>query len=56
MVIAPEVGGYTPEMILISVDLPAPLSPTSATISPRIDIEREILDGDDAVELLADVL
>ena len=34
MVMAPEVGGCTPEMILISVDLPAPLSPTSATISP----------------------
>ena len=28
------VGGCTPATILISVDLPAPLSPTSATISP----------------------
>ena len=30
----PAVGSWTPAMILTSVDLPAPLSPTSATISP----------------------
>src|SRR5690349_10223054 len=32
--IVPELGACTPETILTSVDLPAPLSPTSATISP----------------------
>ena len=31
---SPSSGGNTPEMILISVDLPAPLSPASATTSP----------------------
>ena len=34
MAIVPADGAWTPETILISVDLPAPLSPTSATISP----------------------
>src|SRR5438552_17467509 len=32
--IAPASAGKIPEMILMSVDLPAPLSPTSATTSP----------------------
>ena len=31
---SPEVGGWTPARTLTSVDLPAPLSPTSATTSP----------------------
>ena len=30
----PEVGSSPPAMILTSVDLPAPLSPSSATTSP----------------------
>ena len=30
----PDVGSRPPEMILTSVDLPAPLSPSSATTSP----------------------
>src|SRR5579875_2698041 len=34
MRIWPEVGGSAPEMMLTSVDLPAPLSPTSPTTSP----------------------
>src|ERR1700722_6448477 len=33
-VIVPPLGGWTPARILTSVDLPAPLSPTSATTSP----------------------
>jgi hypothetical protein len=33
-VIVPESGVVAPEMILISVDLPAPFSPTSACTSP----------------------
>ncbi len=32
---APEVGGWNPQMILIKVDLPAPLSPSRPRISPR---------------------
>ena len=34
-VIVPEVSVTTPAMTLVSVDLPAPFSPTSAWISPR---------------------
>ena len=33
--ILPEVSGTTPAITLVSVDLPAPFSPTSAWISPR---------------------
>jgi len=32
--ILPDVGGQIPEIVLIMVDLPAPLSPTSAVIFP----------------------
>ena len=32
--IAPEVGLWTPDRILISVDLPAPLSPSRHSTSP----------------------
>ena len=32
----PEVGGYSPAMILASVVLPDPLSPTIATTSPGL--------------------
>ena len=35
IMILPEVGLCTPERILIKVDLPAPLSPSSAWTSPR---------------------
>ena len=34
MRISPPSGGYTPEMILMRVDFPAPLSPSSASTSP----------------------
>ena len=52
----PAVGGYTPQMILTSVDLPAPLSPTSATTSPAWTSSEKSSMRDDAAELLADVL
>ena len=35
MTTSPESGVWMPPRILISVDLPAPFSPSSATISPR---------------------
>jgi hypothetical protein len=35
MVMVPEVSVTTPAITLVSVDLPAPFSPTSAWISPR---------------------
>ena len=56
MSMRPLVGGCTPQTILTSVDLPAPLSPTSATTSPALSVERHALEGDDAAELLADIL
>ena len=36
----PASGAYSPPRMRISVDLPAPFSPTSAWISPRRDLER----------------
>ena len=41
-------------MILTSVDLPAPLSPTSATISPAVHLEVESLDRGHPSEDLPD--
>ena len=35
MVIVPESGVMSPKICLTRVDLPAPFSPSSATISPR---------------------
>ena len=40
--------------MFISVDLPAPFSPSSACTSPRADVEVDVVVGDDARELLAD--
>ena len=37
--IVPLVGPVTPAMILVSVDLPAPFSPTSAWISPASSVK-----------------
>ena len=36
------------------VDLPAPFSPSRATISRRAEVERQVVDGDGAAERLAD--
>ena len=57
----PALGLTMPQMMLISVVLPAPFGPSSAKISPRLDLEidvfqrleagavglRKIFDGDD---------
>ena len=45
-----------PEMIFTSVDLPAPLSPTSATTSPAMDLEVHAVECLDRSEPLADAL
>ena len=42
-------------MILMSVDLPAPFSPTSAWTSPRAQVERHAVERAQAGEGLADV-
>ena len=41
-------------MILISVDLPAPFSPTSACTSPGMQFEGDALEGADAGERFGD--
>ena len=45
-----------PPRILIRVDLPAPFSPSSATISPRRDVEAHALERPRAAEGLGDVV
>ena len=42
-------------MILTSVDLPAPFSPTSAWIEPGLEREGAGAEGDDGTERLRDV-
>ena len=48
------VGRWTPARIFISVDLPAPFSPTSATISPARHVEVHPIERDDAGKALRD--
>ena len=50
----PGPAGLTPAIALISVDLPAPLSPTSATTSPAIDVEVDVRQRLDGAEALRD--
>ncbi len=45
-----------PDTTLMRVDLPAPLSPTSATTSPGDDLEVDLGQGLDGAEALADPL
>ena len=52
----PSVCGCSPEMILIRVDLPAPLSPRTQATSPAFTVQVDALQGDDGAEGLADVL
>jgi hypothetical protein len=52
----PLVGGSTPATILISVDFPAPLSPTRATISPGVQVQIEFFDRDDASKRFVNIL
>ena len=47
---------WTPVIVFISVDLPAPLSPTSADHRARLDRERDAAQRLDRAEILADVL
>ena len=44
----------TPERMFISVDLPAPFSPTSACTSPRGELERHVVERERRAEALAD--
>ena len=50
----PASGCSAPVMILISVDLPAPFSPTSACTSPASQVERHAAQRADAFERLGD--
>ena len=49
----PPLAGSTPVIRLNMVLLPAPFGPISATISLRLHVERHVVDGNDAAELLA---
>ena len=53
---SPLVAGTAPESTLISVDLPAPLSPSRPTISLSGDAEVDVVERLDAAVELADVL
>ena len=50
----PSSGFCTPYRIFISVDLPAPFSPTRACTVPRADRDVDVVVGDHAGEALAD--
>ena len=41
-------GGTKPEIRLNSVVLPAPLGPMTAWTPPRLDLEGDVVDGDEA--------
>ena len=45
-----------PVMVFMSVDLPAPLSPTRPTTSPAADLEIDAVQHVDGAEALADLL
>ena len=47
MTMRPALGGRIRPMSVSSVDLPAPLGPSRATISPRATVKRGIAHGDD---------
>jgi hypothetical protein len=47
-------GWWTPARTLTSVDLPAPLSPTSATTSPACTSRFDVSQGRDGAEVLGD--
>ena len=53
---SPRSGRCTPPRMRISVDLPAPFSPTMAWISPSIDVEVDAVERHRGAELLADAL
>ena len=51
----PRSAGATPERILISVDLPAPLSPSRQCTSPGLTAIDDVAERDDRAEALGDV-
>ena len=53
---SPRVAGSTPVTRLKVVDLPAPFGPIRPRISPARDLEADVVDRDQAAELLARVL
>ena len=53
--IGPALGAATPPRIFISVDLPAPFSPTRPITSPGCDGQAHVVERDDAGIGLADV-
>ncbi len=50
----PSSGRWTPYRIFISVDLPAPFSPTTACTGADPDVHVDVVVGDHAGEALAD--
>ena len=46
----PDVGLNSPQSMRMVVDLPAPLLPRKPKISPRADVERDVVDGDEIAE------
>ena len=54
--IRPSVGRYSPVSMLNSVVFPAPFGPISDTIDVLRNVERYVVDGDQAAEHLRDVL
>ena len=53
-VIGPAIGRRSPSTHSIVVVLPAPFGPISPKISPSLDVERDVVDGDGAAVGLAD--
>ena len=53
--IEPELGVSNPASMRNSVVLPQPEGPSRAKISPRCDVDRDVVDGAVAVEVLDDV-
>ena len=51
----PSLGGRKPVSMRIVVVLPAPLGPRKPTTSPRLDPERDIVDGDDVSVALGEM-
>ena len=54
--ISPESGRWKPERILISVDLPAPLSPIRPEHLALAEVQADVAQGRDRAEALGDVL
>ncbi len=46
----PEVGFSRPQSMRMVVDLPAPLGPRKPKISPRPDLEVDVIDSDEIAE------